>query len=313
MMASKLKTNFARCTLLIACAIILFATPIVLTQSIPSPAPLLGADGKPLTFTVVSIREDKSEPGPQNPVQAGPTSDGYRLQNAPLFAAIQTAYVPTLGSLSFRPNQITGVPPWASYSSSTRYDINAKVSEADLPKWQDPAQQPAMLRAMLQAMLADRFHLTIHRENREVPIYELSVGNKKPKLKPSDATTLADIRREHPDAILLRTGTIVTIGPDPGQQTVYGVTMQDLGTLLSNLAGRPIEDKTGLPGKYDITYQIEQRPPSQEDGSATPMPADFFNLQIFNIIQDQLGLKLSAAKGSAVFLIIDRVDPPSEN
>jgi hypothetical protein len=169
-----------------------------------------------------------------------------------------------------------------------------------------------MLRAMLQAMLAGRFHLAIRREDRQVPIYELTVGNKKPKLKPSDTTTLANIRRNHPDAVTLAAGTIVTVGPDPGQQTFYGVTMQDLGIFLSNLAGRPIHSKTGLPGKYDITYQIEQHPPPQEDGAATPMPADFFNLQIFNIIQDQLGLKLSAAKGSAEFLVIDHLDPIRE-
>jgi uncharacterized protein (TIGR03435 family) len=56
---------------------------------------------------------------------------------------------------------------------SIRYDIDAKVSEADLPKWKDPTLQPAMLRAMLQAMLADRFNLALHRETKEVPIYEV--------------------------------------------------------------------------------------------------------------------------------------------
>jgi hypothetical protein len=77
--------------ILLSTAALLCAGPIVLlAQSVPSSAapPLLGADGKPLTFAVVSIREDKSEPGPQNPAEASPTPDGYRLQNIPLFAAI---------------------------------------------------------------------------------------------------------------------------------------------------------------------------------------------------------------------------------
>jgi uncharacterized protein (TIGR03435 family) len=47
----------------------------------------------------------------------------------------------------------------------------------------------------------------------------------------------------------------VVRGPHPGQQTLFGVTMPDLGTFLSTLAGRPIRDKTGLTDKYDITYQ----------------------------------------------------------
>lgn len=295
---------------------ILIARPLAALAQVVSSlteTQLVSTDGKPLTFAVVSIREDRSEPGPQSPVQAGPTPDGYRLQNAPVYAVIQTAYIPSEGGLSFRPNQITGVPPWASYSSSTRYDIDAKISEADMPRWKDPALQPAMLRAMLQAMLADRFKLIVHRENRVVPIYELTVGSKSPKFKPSDATTLADIQRKHPDAVTLRTGTIVTIGPNPGQQTLYGVTMQNLATFLSNLAGRPIQDKTGLTGKYDITYQVEQRPPPQEDGSASAVSPDFFNLQIFNIVRDQLGLKLTAANRPAEFLVIDHLEHPSEN
>jgi uncharacterized protein (TIGR03435 family) len=232
----------------------------------------LGADNKPLNFAVVSIRQDKSAPSPKSPTQAGLTPDGYRLQAAPLFTVIQTAYVPLQGTLSFRPNQITGVPPWATYSPSTLYDIDAKVSEADLPNWRDPALQPAMLRAMLQAILADRFKLAIHRENRDVPVYELMLGSKPPKFKPAEATTPDRIRQKHPDVVTMRGGTLVVAGPNPGQQSLYGVTMQDLGTFLSTLAGRPIQDKTVLPGRYDITYTIELRPPPEEVTAAAPTP-----------------------------------------
>jgi uncharacterized protein (TIGR03435 family) len=308
------RESFLRGISLAMAAGVLFAGPVaVLAQAVPSAeaAPPVGTDGKPVAFDVVSLREDNPELTPQDTVQNGPTSDGYRLKNAPLLAVIQGAYIPSEGGLTFRPNRITGLPDWAS--NSIHYDIVAKVSEADLPKWQDPALQPAMLRAMLQAMLADRFKLAIHRENKVVPIYELTVGRKKPKFKPSDVSTPDDIRKKHPDAVTLRSGTVVITGPDPGQHTLYGVTMQDLGTFLSNLAGRPIQDKTGLTGKYDISYQIELRPPPQEDGSTTAPPPDFFSSQIFNIVQDQLGLKLNAAKGSVEMLVIDRVERPSAN
>jgi uncharacterized protein (TIGR03435 family) len=291
---------------------ILFAGPVaVLAQAVTSSAaaPPMGTEGKALTFDVVSVREDKSEPAPQNPVQNGPTADGYRLKGLPLIAVIQRAYIPSEGGLTFRPYQITGLP--AAFNS-IRYDIDAKVSEADLPKWIDPASQPAMLRAMLQAMLADRFNLALHRETKEVPIYELTVGRKSPKFKPAEATALADIRQKHPNAVTLRSGTIVATGPNPGQQTLFGVTIQDLGTFLSTLAGRPIHDKTGLTGKYDITYELELSPPAQEGASMAVSP-DFFSSQIFNIVQDQLGLRLRAAKGLVESLVIDHVEKPSEN
>ena len=308
------RTGFLRGISLTVAAGVLFAGPAaVVAQVVTSAeaAPPVGADGKPLTFDVVSIREDNPELTSQDLVQNGPTPDGYRMKNAPLLAVIQIAYIPSEGGLTFRPNRITGLPAWAF--NLIHYDIDARVSEADMSKWKDPALQPAMFRAMLQAMLADRFKLAIHRENKVIPIYELTVGRKSPKFKPSDASTPDDILKKHPDAVTLRSGTIVTIGPSPGQHKLYGVTMQDLGTFLSTLAGRPIHDKTGLTGKYDITYQMELPPPPQEDGSTTAPPPDFFSSQIFNIVQDQLGLKLNAAKGSVEMLMIDHVERPSAN
>ena len=291
------RTRFGRGILLAVAAGTLISAPLaLLAQAVTSAAavPPAGADGKALTFDVVSIREDESLPTPQNPVQNGPTPDGYRLKGLPVLAVIQVAYIPSKGGLTFRPNQITGLPAWAL--NSIRYDIDAKVSEDDLPKWNDPASQPAVLRAMLQAMLADRFNLALHRENKEVPIYELTAGRKSPKFKPSEATVLADIRKRHSNAVTLRSGTIVGTGPNPGQQTLFGVTMPDLGTFLSTMAGRPIHDKTGLTGKYDVTYELELPPPAQEPVSMAVSP-DFFSSQIFSIVQDQLGLRLRAAKG----------------
>ena len=299
--------------LFLAVVSVAVAAPVAFGQENAGPsaaaAPLLGADGKPLTFAVVSIREDKSEPTRQNPPQIGPTPDGYRLYGPPLTFVIRAAYVPSQGGMPFGPSQLTGVPAWLS---PIHYEIDAKVSEADLPRWKDPAQQPAMLRAMLQAMLADRFKLAVHRETKEVPVYELTVARNGPKFKPSEATALADIRQKHPNAVnaIALGGAIVASGTNPGQQMIFGVTMPALGTFLSTLAGRPIQDKTGLTGKYDITYQIELSPPAQE-GAGMAAPSDLSS-QIFTIVQN-LGLRLTGAKGQVEALVIDHIERPSEN
>jgi uncharacterized protein (TIGR03435 family) len=194
--------GFSRGVSLAMAAGILLTAPPLLAQADTSPAAAthLGTGGKPLTFDVVSTREDKSEPTPQNPPQFGATPDGYRLKGPPLALVIRTAYIPSQGgdSVSFAPYQIMGLPAWFN---STRYDIEAKVSEADLPRWKDPAQQPAMLRSMLQAMLADRFKLTVHRETKEVPIYEMTVARNGPKFKLAESTELAAIRHKHPNAV----------------------------------------------------------------------------------------------------------------
>ena len=205
MNVSAWRRGFIRGNSLAMIAGVLFAGPVaLLAQAVTSAetARPMDAGGKPLAFDVVSIREDNAVPSPESPAQNGPTPDGYRLKDAPLLAVIQTAYLPSEGGLTFRPNRIMGLPGWAF--NLIRYDIDARVSEADLPKWEDPALQPAMLRAMLQAMLADRFKLAIHREAKVIPIYELRIGRKGPKFKPSEATRLAEIRQKHPDAVTLR-------------------------------------------------------------------------------------------------------------
>jgi uncharacterized protein (TIGR03435 family) len=297
---------------LIMAAGMLFAGPMAILAQANSSAtakPVVSADGKPLTFEVVSVREEKSSPGLQSPVQIESTPDGYRMKGVPLMAVIQIAYIPSQGAYHFGPNQIVGLP---KALDSIRYDIEAKVSEEDLPKWNDPALQPAMLRAMLQTMLVDRFKLAVHRETKVVPIYEMTVGRRGPKFKSSEGASLAEIRQKHPNARTLRSDAIVATGPNPGQQWLFGVTMPSLGEFLSTMTGRPIHDKTGLAGKYDITYQLDL-PLSRQEVTGTALPADFFSSQIFYVLQDQLGLKLRSGEGSMESLVIDHVEGPSEN
>ena len=269
---------------------------------------------KPLTFEVVSIRENKSGARPDE-MTMGVTPDGFRARNVPLLSLLQGAYRPSEGSLTFRLKQIIGLPTWATFE--TRYDVDARVPEADLAAWQDPALQPAMLRSMLQAMLADRFKLAVRRETRVVPVYYLTAGSSHAKLTPYNGATLAEIQQRHPSAHTLTGDAMFAPGPQPGQQSFFGVTVAELGTLLSNLAGRPVLDGTGLKGRYDVSYQIElPPPPAQTDGVPPPPPSpdsDFFRSQISTIVEGQLGLKLKAGTGPVETLVIDHVDQLSEN
>jgi uncharacterized protein (TIGR03435 family) len=304
------RADFSRSISLAVAAVVLLSGPIsVLAQAAASSA---GGDSKPLAFEIVSIREDKSESISQASGQNGPTADGLHLKGVTAFTLLQIAYSPSDGRMSFRPNRIMGVPAWAFYSNGIRYDIDAKVSEADLLKWRDPAQRPVMLPAMVQAMLSERLKLATHRETREIPVYDLMVGRKSPKFKPSEGATLEEIRMKYPHAQMLSGGTIAADGPEPGEQMFFGVTIPELCILLENLAGRPIRDKTDLEGKFDVAYRIEQRPPAQPDGTPTPVSDDFFNAQISSIVRE-LGLQVKAAKGPVEVLVVDHVEQPSEN
>jgi bla regulator protein blaR1 len=286
------------------------ASPSATAAPAAATAPLVGADGKALTFDVVSIREDQFLPNPQNRPAFGPTPDGYHLKNLNVLVAVLAAYVPSQGDDTgfFNPNQIIGIPDWLP---QIRYDIDARVSEADLPKWQTPALQPAMLRAMLQAMLADRFKLAVHREFSEKPIYSLTVAKNGPKFEPASSVALSEIQQKHPGANAIFGGAAVAPGASPGQIMLFGATMQALCALLSNMAGRPIFDNTGLTGKYDISFQIELPALPQEGGGMAGPPST--GTSIFTMLPEQLGLKVEPGKGAVETLVIDHIERPSAN
>ena len=264
---------------------------------------LLAQAAKAYTFDVVSVRLDKG--GTQRP-QRGPMPDGYLATNMQPINSITVAYVPSHGASMFNAKTVVGVPDWML---NERYDIDAKVAESDLADWQKPTLQPAMLRSMLEAMFAERFKLAVHREDREEPVYDLVVAKNGPKLKEAETVDAAELKQKHPGSGQpLPGGGVAAPSSDRGQITLYGVSMATLGFVLYGTAGRPIHDKTGLTGRYDISLQLD----AGGEGGASATPQDM-EAQIFTALQEQLGLKLEPAKGPVETLVIDHVERPSEN
>lgn len=149
-------------------------------------------------------------------------------------------------------------------------------------KPESPASED-QLKLMLQTLLADRFRLVLHRETKQLPVYELIVAKGGPKLKESaeDASTFL-----HTDAKSI---------------TAAKVAMPMFVKLLSQQMGRSVLDKTGLSENYD--FKLEW----------TPDEANGDGPSIFTAIQEQLGLKLEPSKGPVEVLVIDHAEKPSEN
>jgi uncharacterized protein (TIGR03435 family) len=129
-----------------------------------------------------------------------------------------------------------------------------------------PALTDPVLQQMIRTMLAERFGWVVRRETREVPVYLLKVAKDGPKFNGSIPLT-AD-----------RWGgakvTIVRLGPDGkatpvadlpppadggitamgGQWSARNVSMTNLANHLFGYEGRPVLDRTGLPGRYDFHY-----------------------------------------------------------
>ena len=97
-------------------------------------------------------------------------------------------------------------------------------------------------------------------------------------------------------------------GPGPrGSMELYGAPIETLAVMLSNRAGRPVMDKTGLTGMYDIKLEMQPPGPSVADGTQDP------GLSVFTVVQEQLGLKLEPAQDAVETLVIDHVERPGEN
>lgn len=255
------------------------------------------AQARTLSFDVVSIHENKNDTAMR---EYGATASGYHARAISPLLLLVTAYVPSDGKAGlFNPNQIEGMPDWMVHS---RYEIEAKIAGEDLNAWQRPEVQ----RTMLQQMLAGRFKLTLHRDFREKPVYDLEVTKGGPKFKPSETSDMDAIRQKYLNATALPGGMAMVAGPNPGQRMLVNATIADLGVLLDKGIGRPIVDKTGLTGRYDFSLELDMSP--GPDGTR-PDPA----VVLITALQEQLGLKLEPEKEKVEVLVIDHVERPSEN
>jgi uncharacterized protein (TIGR03435 family) len=93
---------------------------------------------------------------------------------------------------------------------------------------------------------------------------------------------------------------------DDGHIAGTRLTTDVLATVLSRELATDVVNRTALPGKYD--FQLAWTPDSGPCAGDAPTAPSFFTG-----IQQQLGLKLEAAKGPVEILIVNRIERPPEN
>jgi uncharacterized protein (TIGR03435 family) len=277
-------------------AILRRATPGCALLAIVLCVPRVYAQGK--TFDVVSIRQNISQQR-RGPMNLAPGPDGFDIEGQPLMNLLLTAYTPTTGGLFL--NNIDNLPDW---SKDSRYDIEARISDADRAAWQDPKNQPAMLQEMLQAMLADRFKLIVHREMKEKPVYELVVARSGPKFQ----ETKPDEPR--PAGATLPGGGVMGQGAD-GATHMYNMSMGLLAALLTSKSDRTVLDKTGLAGHYSINIHEPAQMAAPSAGQTGPTE-DEQRPAVADALKS-VGLELKPAKEQVEKLVIDHVEKPSPN
>jgi uncharacterized protein (TIGR03435 family) len=95
--------------------------------------------------------------------------------------------------------------------------------------------------------------------------------------------------------------------------------MADLVRGLALTLGRPVMDKTGFTGEFDLNLNYTDDALTKSPVSATPddpagnrIPAEP-NLSIVFAAMQQLGLKLEPAKGPVEVLVVDHAERPTAN
>lgn len=309
------KLDFARKLLLTSAGLFAIALPVAfgLVKPAQSRAESSAQDPAPPTagFAKVSIK-----PGAQ--VQSGDTkkvfssrmlyqNDDLSATNVTLQSLIEQAY-------GVEQLQVAGGSEWVK---SDLFDIEAKLDPAthDALKKLSPEQRRIAYRNTFQALLADRFHLVVHQETKEIPGSSLVIAKNGPKLKkakPGD--TYADGMKGVPG---LDSGPA---GPHRmmfgyGELTAQAIPIASLAKTLSSRLGHPVVDNTGLTGDFDFNVRWTPAPgefPNHKTSADDRVP-DPSGPSLSAAIEEQLGLRLAPQTVPMQVVVIDRAEKPQPN
>jgi uncharacterized protein (TIGR03435 family) len=178
--------------------------------------------------------------------------------------------------------QVVGMPAWMTKKEpSIFYEVEARTG-GETPATSEQVQQ------MVRSLLTERFQLVMHQEERDIPVYVLTVDKNGPTLTGG----------VHERCQLLPKGS-VSVGPG----TCWGMTMAQFAVVLSREVDRAVVDRTGLAERYAFSLEM----PRGRRAFDPDVPS------IFTAVQEQLGLRLVPQRMPAGVVVIDRAEPPSPN
>jgi uncharacterized protein (TIGR03435 family) len=187
-------------------------------------------------------------------------------------------------------DKVLGGPSWLE---TDRFDVIAKAPQAT---------PPDTVKLMLQALLADRFKLVVRKDSKAMPVFVLSLGKGKPKLKESESSGSPGCQGQ-------------PTPPQPGVIPLQVVACHNMTTeaLAQNLRGmanayitNPVVDQTGLKGTWDFGLKWTARALLSQAG------AD--GISIFDAVDKQLGLQLEPQKVPQPVIVVESVNQrPTDN
>jgi uncharacterized protein (TIGR03435 family) len=220
--------------------------------------------------------------------------------------------------------QLIGGPGWMT---TDRFDINT-VSE-DVPPQPPVPGAPNRIQLLVRSLLKERFALKTHNESRELPLSYLVMARQDRKtgerLRPSSIdcrALMAERAKAAKEGAPPTPPVPLKLGEAPpcammagfGRISAGSTQMPNLASMLGNMLNRPVYDRTGLTGSFDILLEytpdeMPQLPPGATlpPGITLPSPD---GPSLSTALQEQLGLKLENTRGPVDVLVIDSVEQP---
>jgi uncharacterized protein (TIGR03435 family) len=242
-------------------------------------------------FEVASVKRQSGVIAPSGPGRSGsadaPTGipSVFRMRNATVEWLVRFAY-------DLQDFQLSGGPDWVR---TDRFEIMA-TPNADGPT----------ARLMMRALLEDRFKLVVQHQPRQMKSYALVLARKDGRL--GDGLKRCD------DPNLPRPSTPVRVpaGSIGGPINAWCGTLEPIRLTAQGLMKAIVVDKTALEGKW--TYSFFVAAPTPPPPGPVRDQAETENLATLPVaLQEQLGLKLEEVRGPVDTVVIESVQPPTEN
>lgn len=260
---------------------------VALISPAPLHAQLLHPDGPLPSFEVATIRP-------------GHPDDKLRFRMAPAELNVENASVTDLIRFAYAVKSTAQLPKSPHWIDTDKFDINAKIGESQFEAMKKftPNRRFDQFRLMVQSLLADRFALKLNIQKKDLPVYALIVAKGTPKLTAvENSNTMPGLD-----------------GTRRGQLKATGVSMPFFTDWVSRqpeTGERVVIDATHLNSTYN--FELNWSPDDGRPQMLNGQPVESTGPSFFTALQEQLGLKLESQKAPVEVLIIDQVEPPSEN
>jgi uncharacterized protein (TIGR03435 family) len=262
--------------------------------------PSASAQQSQATQPAYEVSVIKPHPSGNDGSSIGTRDNSFTAVNVSLRTLISNAF-------DIRPDLISGLPQWAE---DAHYDLTAKTLDPNLDALSKLTGKQRD--AMLAAVLESRFELRVHEETKQLPVYDLAIAKGGSKLKPTIWTDPTIVPKGAdsglpPGSIQIRTDSVNV------QMTATAIPVFELAVNLALVLQRTVIDTTGLSGKYDLSLKWMSNDASMSAASTPTNSDEVAAPPIFKAIEEQLGLKLVAAKGPVRTVVVDHVERPSPN